>query len=62
MAKIEIVKGCEGMSLYINDTRVAGNKPYGGGMTIAEFKVPDEEILRQMGYPEIKEIAEVLSK
>jgi hypothetical protein len=30
-------QGVEGKSVYINDTRVAGSKPWGGGKTLAEF-------------------------
>lgn len=29
--KIELINGCEGKSVYINDYRVAGSKPWGGG-------------------------------
>ncbi len=29
--KIETIRGVEGNSIYINDIRVAGNKPWGGG-------------------------------
>jgi len=34
---IEIVSGVEGNSLYINDYRVAGPKPWGGGRVIASI-------------------------
>lgn len=30
-------QGVEGKSVYINDTRVSGSKPWGGGKTLAEF-------------------------
>ena len=32
--KIELVSGCEGYSLYIDDCRIAGPKPWGGGKTV----------------------------
>lgn len=34
--KITIVQGVEGKSCYINDRRVCGNKPWGGGRVIYE--------------------------
>lgn len=33
-----IVSGVEGPSIYINELRVAGPKPWGGGTTICEFR------------------------
>lgn len=48
--KYDIVNGVEGKSLYKNDKRIAGNKPWGGGTSIAEFKVERpitlEDVLR----------------
>lgn len=44
MLKIEVVRGCEGNSLYINDRRVAGNKPWGGGTVISNFNVPVKKL------------------
>jgi hypothetical protein len=35
--KIEIVFGVEDNALYINDRRVAGPKPWGGGQTVCAF-------------------------
>lgn len=37
--KIRHVRGVEGDSLYINDYRVAGPKPWGGGPTVKEWIV-----------------------
>jgi hypothetical protein len=34
--KITVISGVEGPSIYINDLRVAGPKPWGGGSIIAE--------------------------
>ena len=42
--KIEIVKGVEGHSLYINDYRVCGPKPWSGGVVIWHFEVDKKEI------------------
>lgn len=36
---IEVVSGVEGPSVYINDYRVAGNKPWGGGRVTHSWKV-----------------------
>lgn len=40
---IELVSGCEGYSLYIDDYRVAGSKPWGGGKVVKAWtaKVAD---------------------
>ena len=48
MANILIVQGVEGKSIYINDYRVAGRKPWGGGQTIVEWNCPDEDILKAL--------------
>lgn len=43
--KIELVNGCEGYSVYIDDYRVAGLKPWGGGKVVKTWtaKVADIE-------------------
>lgn len=41
---IEIVKGVEGDCLVINDRRVAGPKPWGGGTVTKTFTAEVEEI------------------
>ena len=38
---IDIVSGVEGLSIYIDDTRICGNKPWGGGKVIRTFKNVD---------------------
>ena len=43
--KIEIVDGPGGYSLYINDTRVAGPKPLGGGRLVKAFGVKADELI-----------------
>ena len=41
--KVEIIKGVEGLSVCIDDTRICGSKPWGGGTVIAKWdKVPKE--------------------
>lgn len=43
---VEIVRGNTGgnLSLYFNDHRVAGSKPWGGGTTIHSFRVQGDEV------------------
>lgn len=42
--KIEVVDGVGGFSLYINDTRIAGPKPLGGGRAVASFCVTEQTV------------------
>jgi hypothetical protein len=42
--QIEVVKGVEGHALYINDYRVAGPKPWGGGQTVHKWKVKGDDL------------------
>jgi hypothetical protein len=46
--KIEVVSGVEGPSVYINDMRVAGPKPWGGGKVIYLFKAEARHILEAL--------------
>ena len=43
--EIEIVKGVEGLALYINQYRVCGPKPWGGGMAIQSWKCTKKDLL-----------------
>ena len=45
MAKIELIKGVEGLCLAINNNLIAGPKPWGGGKVVDFWIVPDEYIL-----------------
>ncbi len=40
-----VVSGVEGPSIYLDDFRIAGPKPWGGGKVLYEFKVSREEIM-----------------
>jgi hypothetical protein len=40
-AKVSLVKGVEGLALYINDSRVCGPKPWGGGPVLREWTEVD---------------------
>lgn len=42
---VEIVSGVEGPCLVVNDRRVAGPKPWGGGMVVQTFKVKRSDLL-----------------
>lgn len=50
----EVVKGCEGNSIYIMDEdgtsgyRLAGPKPWGGGTVINKFQIDTETLLREI--------------
>ncbi len=41
---IEVVSGKEGPSIYMNDYRMAGPKPWGGGNTISSFIVRESDL------------------
>jgi hypothetical protein len=42
--KVTVLKGVEGFSVYINDYRVAGPKPWGGGKILQEWKVERKDM------------------
>lgn len=44
-AVVEIVSGKEGQCLIVNDLRVAGPKPWGGGTVIKRFQVKKEDLM-----------------
>lgn len=46
--KVMVVNGVEGNSLYVNGYRVAGNKPWGGGVLLHEFNVDPEEMRKAL--------------
>jgi hypothetical protein len=48
IVKINLVNGVEGSSLYIDDYRVAGNKPWGGGVIARTFKAKRSDILKAL--------------
>lgn len=39
-----VVEGATGLALYINDYRVAGPKPWGGGNIVHTFAITDEDL------------------
>lgn len=56
---IKLVNGVEGNSIYLNDTRICGSKPWGGGSVVKEWTTSIYEIERALG---INFIEEQLSK
>jgi len=48
LIKIEIVKGVEGNSLYIEDYRFAGPKPWGGGTALKKWKVSRQDFINSL--------------
>ena len=44
MSKFEIVSGVDGKSLYIDDTRVAGPRPWGGGTIVDAFTTDEKYV------------------
>lgn len=45
---ILVVSGVEGPSLYINNFRIVGSKPWGGGDIIKEWKVEMDDLRRDL--------------
>jgi hypothetical protein len=45
---IEVVSGVEGLCLSINNTRVAGPKPWGGGRVIMSWKTKASRITESL--------------
>lgn len=50
---VHVVSGVEGVSLSINDCRVTGPKPWGGGRIIHSFKVSKTDLYRALCLKEI---------
>ena len=55
--RIMLVNGVEGMALYINDYRVAGPKPWGGGTAVKSWVTDEEKIIRALSKPPSPEVA-----
>ena len=47
--KISIVRGVEGLAVYIGDIRVCGNKPWGGGQLVKVWTVSLKDIFYAIG-------------
>jgi hypothetical protein len=47
--KFQIIKRSHGTSLYLNDYRISGSKPWGGGKVFVEFECKKEDIIEALG-------------
>lgn len=43
-SRLELVAGVEGPSLYLNNYRIAGPKPWRGGKVVRSWRVRDEDV------------------
>lgn len=50
--ELQLVDGVEGNSLYLNEHRIAGPKPWGGGNVIKKWVVEADDIERALRLPE----------
>lgn len=48
-------EGVEGPSVYLNDFRIAGPKPWGGGKTLARWTVSKADLLKAISDLDYKE-------
>lgn len=55
---IKLMNGVEGRSLYLNDTRVSGPKPWGGGKILFETDISLTEFKRALPHLDIQEVKE----
>ncbi len=46
--KLKMIQGVEGNSLYLNDYRIAGPKPWGGGAQLYVWDVDILELLKDI--------------
>lgn len=44
--KVEMIKGVEGYSIYFNDVRILGPKPWGGGTIVKRWTLSVEHAER----------------
>ena len=56
--KIEVVSGPAGQSVYIDDHRVAGPKPWGGGRTLCAFRTELRHVLTALKIESRSDAAE----
>lgn len=49
---LEYIAGVEGNSIYLNEYRIAGPKPWGGGKVIKEWTVEADDLERALGMKE----------
>lgn len=49
LLKVVFVRGVEGPSIYINDHRICGSKPWGGGDVIHTWTTTAKELFEAIG-------------
>lgn len=59
---IELVNGVEGNSIYLNDTRICGPKPWGGGSVIKQWTTSVRELENALGIKFTEEQLNKLNK
>lgn len=59
---IKCVSGVEGDSIYLNDTRIAGPKPWGGGHILWEKKTTIRDIELAIGFFFSKEVCNCINR
>tara|TARA_R110000868_G_C10421851_1_gene723423 strand:+ start:265 stop:465 length:201 start_codon:yes stop_codon:yes gene_type:complete len=59
---IELVNGVEGYSIYLNDTRICGSKPWGGGSVIKQWTTSVREFENALGIKFTEEQLDKLKK
>ena len=59
---IELVNGVEGNSIYLNDTRICGSKPWGGGSLIKQWTTSVRELENALGIKFTEEQLNKLNK
>jgi hypothetical protein len=53
--EIVIISGVEGPSVYLDNHRIAGNKPWGGGDVLYEWKADLADILAALRLPVVEQ-------
>ena len=48
--ELKHVAGVEGPSIYLNDYRIAGPKPWGGGKVVNTWKVREEDVRTALAH------------
>jgi hypothetical protein len=51
---IELISGVEGDSVSINNMRICGSKPWGGGKILRKWKAKRQDIIDALGIIEQK--------
>lgn len=49
---IKLINGVEGLCIAINDNRIAGPKPWGGGAVMESWRARRDDIARAIGFGE----------